>query len=62
MGFGTFSAAEIRNELVLPVLAARLPSVVYPRGHERRMVCLLCYLTEILRLFLAASLLLPMDI
>lgn len=50
-----FSAAEIKNKLVLPVLAAMLPSAACPRGHKR-MVPLLCYLTGILHLCLAASL------
>lgn len=58
LGFGTFSAAEIKNKLVLPVLAAMLPSVAYPRGHKRT-VYLLCYLTGILHLCLSALLFLP---
>lgn len=43
------------NKLVLPVLAAMLPSAAYPKGHKR-MVSLLCCLTGILHLCLAASL------
>lgn len=57
LGFGMFSAAEFKSKLVLPVLAAMLPSSAYPRGHmsKRDMVSLLCYLTDILHLCLAAS-------
>lgn len=49
-----FLQQRSKNKLVLPVVAAMLPSSAYPRGHER-MLSLLCYLTGMLHLCLAAS-------
>lgn len=50
-----FSAAEIKKQVSSACTAAMLPSAAYPRGHKKIM-SLLCYLTGILHLCLAASL------